>query len=140
MNHHNDQGSATLEAVILVPGLLLFLGLLIMGGRVWIAHNSVEQAAEDAARTASISRTATQARTTAQTEAMASLRRQGLQCATTNVTVDTSGFAVPVGQPAQVTATVTCQVSLGDLGAPFPGTRTVTATATSPLDTYRGRQ
>jgi hypothetical protein len=56
------------------------------------------------------------------------------------VDVDTSGFRVPVGLPAQVRATVTCVVALGDLALPgFPGSRTVTATAVSPVDTYRER-
>jgi hypothetical protein len=51
----------------------------------------------------------------------------------TTVTVDTAGFAAPVGTPATVTATVRCVVNLADLAVPgVPGTRTVTATATSP--------
>ena len=38
------------------------------------------------------------------------------------------------------TATVACVVNLADLSLPgVPGTRTVTATATSPIDTYRER-
>ena len=32
---------------------------------------------------------------------------QGLHCLSTRITVDTSGFARPVGTPAEVTATVT---------------------------------
>lgn len=129
----------TLEVVVLAPALLLLVGLLVVGGRVMMASNAVEQAAADAARTASISRTASQASSTAESEARAALARQGLQCSTIAVQLDTSGFAVPVGQPAEVTATVTCDVRLADLGAPFPGSHTVTATAVSPLDTYRER-
>ena len=57
-----------------------------------------------------------------------------------DVALDVAGFAVPVGLPAQVMATVTCVVALADLALPgFPGSRTVTATAVSPLDTYRER-
>ena len=52
----------------------------------------------------------------------------------------TTGFATPVGTPATVSATVTCVVELSDLALPgVPGTRTVTVTVTSPLDTYRER-
>ena len=59
----------------------------------------------------------------------------------TAVTVDTAGFAAPVGTPATVTATVRCVVNLADLAVPgVPGTRTVTATASSPVDTFRERQ
>ena len=42
---------------------------------------------------------------------------------------------------AQVTATVTCKVDVADLAIPgLPGTRTITATASSPVDAYRERR
>jgi len=45
-----------------------------------------------------------------------------------------------VGTPATVTATVRCVVNLADLAVPgVPGARTVTATASSPVDTFRER-
>ena len=76
----------------------------------------------------------------AATSAAATLANQQLQCATTLVLVDTSGFAKPVGTPAAVTVTVTCVVNLSDVAIPgLPGTLPITATMTSPLDTYRGR-
>ena len=55
--------------------------------------------------------------------------------------MDTTGFSVPVGEPAQVSATVTCAVRLSDLTAVpgMPGSRALTATFTSPLDPYRAR-
>jgi Flp pilus assembly protein TadG len=136
----DDRGAATLEFVVLAPVLLALLGLLIMAGRVAIASNSVEAAADEAARSASISRTAAGARSAAQDGARRSLAAQDLRCSSVQVDVDTSGFAVPVGLPAQVRATVTCVVALADLALPgFPGSRTVTATAVSPVDTYRER-
>jgi Flp pilus assembly protein TadG len=135
-----DRGAVTLEFVVLAPALLGLLGLLIVAGRVAIASNSVEAAADEAARSASISRTASGARSAAEDGARRSLGRQDLQCSSVSVDVDTAGFAVPVGVPAQVRATVTCDVRLADLALPgFPGSRTVTATAVSPLDTYRER-
>jgi hypothetical protein len=40
-----------------------------------------------------------------------------------------------------VTATVTCKVEVADLAIPgLPGTRTITATASSPVDAYRERR
>ncbi len=136
----DDRGAVTLEFVVVAPALLALLGLLVMAGRVAIASNSVESAADEAARTASISRTASGARAAAEDGARRSLAEQGLQCSSVQVGVDTAGFAVPVGLPAQVHATVTCVVQLSDLALPgFPGSRTVTATAVSPLDTYRER-
>jgi len=140
VSRRDDRGSVTLEFVVLAPVLLALLGLLIMAGRVAIASNSVEAAADEAARSASISRTAAGARSSAQDGARRSLAQQDLRCTSVQVDVDTSGFAVPVGLPAQVRATVTCVVSLADVALPgFPGSRTVTATAVSPVDTYRER-
>lgn len=135
-----DRGSASIEAVILAPAFLLFVALIIAAGRVSIAHQRVDAAAAEAARAASIARTASQARADATSRADYTLTNQNLQCALLTVTVDTSGFTVPVGTPATVTATVTCVVDLADLTVPgLPGTLQVVATATSPLDTYRGR-
>ena len=96
-------------------------------------------AARDAARQASISLNPGQAQTAALSSAMTALDQDGLDCRPV-VTVDTSGFGVPVGQPATVSATVTCTVSLSDLLVPgLPGSRTLTATFTSPLDPFRER-
>jgi Flp pilus assembly protein TadG len=135
-----DRGSATIEAVIVAPAFLLFVGLIIGAGRVAIAHQSVEAAAAEAARTASVARTAGQARADATSSAEHTLVNQGLQCATLTVAVDTTGFSTPVGTPARVTATVVCVVRLSDLSVPgMPGTLRVEATVGSPLDTYRGR-
>jgi len=65
---------------------------------------------------------------------------QALQCTAVSVTVDTSGFAASPGLPATVTATVSCPVRLADLAVPgLPGTRTVSHTAVSALDTFRER-
>src|SRR6478735_7313694 len=135
-----ERGSAVIETVIGVPAFLLFVGLIIFAGRMAIAHQAVEAAATSAARSASISRTQGEAEGAASSSATATLADQGLTCATTAVTVDTTGFAAPVGTPAQVTATVTCEVNLTDLSVPgIPGTKTVTATMRSAIDTYRER-
>ncbi len=140
MRRRDERGVVTLEFVVLTPVLIALLGLLVMAGRVAIASNSVQAAADEAARSASISRTASAARSGAEAGARRSLARQDLRCATVRVEVDTGGFATPVGLPARVSATVTCVVQLADLALPgFPGSRTVTATAVSPLDTYRER-
>lgn len=136
----DDGGSAVLEAVLVVPAVMLIVGLAVVGGRLAIAGQAVESAATDAARAASIARTQGQAATQATAAASSSLTNQNLRCSPQQVSVDTSGFATPVGTPASVRATVTCVVSLADLALPgFPGSRTVTATMISPLDTYRDR-
>lgn len=136
----NERGSATVEAVIGVPAFLLLTTLVVLGGRIAIATQAVQAAASDAARAASIARTAATARGDATTAARHSLANQDLACTTTSVTLDTRAFAAPIGTPGQVHATVTCALPLGDLGVPgLAGTKTITATMSSPLDTYRGR-
>lgn len=129
-----------IEAVILAPAFMLFVALIIMAGRMTIAQQAVEAAANDAARSASIARTQSQADASATSSAVSTLNSQGLHCSSTSVSVDTSGFTVTVGTAAHVSATVSCQVPLGELALPgVPGSRTVTATMRSPIDTYRGR-
>lgn len=133
-----DAGSITLEVAILAPALLLLLGLLIFAGRVGVARSAVEHSAAVAARDASMARTADAARVAA-SDAM--LRELGSQdCSSASLAVDTTGFAVPLGQPAVVQVTVTCVVSIADLAIPgLPGERVLTATFVSPLDAHRAR-
>ncbi len=134
-----DRGNAALEIVILGPVLLFLFGLLIAAGRTSIAQGSVAAAARDAARQASISRDPAAARAAALASAQQALSQDSIDC-TPVVTVDTGGFAVAVGRPARVTARVTCQVPLADLLVPgMPGSRTLRASFTSPLDPFRAR-
>ena len=136
-----ERGSAALEAAIGLPAFMLFVALIILAGRVAIATQAVDSAATASARTASIARTAGDANASARSAAAASLADQNLRCVSTTVTLDTTGFSAPLGTPATVIATVRCVVNLADLALPgVPGTRTVTATATSPVDTFRERQ
>jgi Flp pilus assembly protein TadG len=135
-----ERGSAAIETAIGVPAFLLFIALIIGAGRVAIARQAVEAAAAEGARSASIARTQSAADHEAATSAAATLANQQLQCATTQVIVDTSEFAKPVGTPATVTVTVTCVVNLSDVAIPgLPGMLPITEAMTSPLDTYRGR-
>lgn len=136
--HRSDGGSVTLELVVLAPALILTLLLAIAAGRIAQAHQAVEAAARDAARQASIARDPTTARTTALTSAQTSLAREGLHCRP-DVTANTSGFALPIGQPSTVTAHVACTVQLADIAAVSVPSTTVTASFASPLDPYRGR-
>lgn len=140
LHARGQRGSTTLELVVWAPGLLLLIALLTVAGRVNSANAAVEQAATDAARTATLARTAASAEQQARQHAQQTLAAQGLTCTTTTVTVDTAGFGTSPGQPGTLTATVTCPVRLSDLGVPgLPGTRTVTHTAVSSLDTFRER-
>jgi Flp pilus assembly protein TadG len=134
-----DDGSAALELVVLAPVLLGLLGLVIAAGRTTIAQASVDAAARDAARQASISLTPAAAQKAGQASGSAALRQDGLACVPV-IVVDTNQFAKPPGQPATVTATVSCTLSLASLAVPgLPGTARLQASFTSPLDVYRSR-
>ena len=135
-----ERGSAAIETVVIVPAFLLFVLLILYAGRVAVTRQAVQAAAAEAARAASIARSSAEAQRDGAGGAAAALRNQGLPCRSQRVVLDTTGFAAPVGAPATVTATVTCQLDLADLTLPgLPGSRTVTATMTSPIDTYRER-
>lgn len=136
-----ERGSVAIEAAIGVPAFGLFIAMISLGGRVEIANQSVEAAAYEAARAASIERTQSEAISSGKSVATSSLHDQGLQCATTSITVNAAAFNAPLGTTAHVTATVTCKLDLADLSIPgLPGTRTITATASSPVDAYRERR
>jgi Flp pilus assembly protein TadG len=139
-HRQGDDGNAALELVILAPVLLALLGLVIAAGRTSIAQGSVDAAARDAARQASISLTAPAAQSAGQASARAALRRDGLDC-TPVIVIDTSQFeTVQPGLPATVTASVACTVSLANLSLPgLPGSVSLQARFSSPLDVYRSR-
>jgi Flp pilus assembly protein TadG len=139
-DHRTAQGSATVELALLVPALLLMLGLLAAGGRVWFARTTVTEAANSASRAASLARSAGEAATTGRAAAEQSLSTGGLRCANTEITINTAAFGVPVGTPATVTSSVRCRVSFSDLLLPgTPGSINLSATGASALDTYRSR-
>ncbi|MFE0201566.1 pilus assembly protein, partial [[Kitasatospora] papulosa] len=68
------------------------------------------------------------------------IQGEGITCQASSVVVDTSGYALDIGVEANVTATIACTADLSDIGLPgLPGSKTLTASWTSPIDTYRGR-
>ena len=136
----DDAGNAALELVVLAPVIFILIALVVAAGRTSIAQGSVDAAARDAARQASISLTPGAAQAAAQSSAQAALSGDGLDCHP-KVHVDTTQFTeVPTGLPASVTATVRCQVPLSDLVVPgLPGSRTLWFSFSSPLDPYRER-
>jgi len=131
-----DEGSVAAEVAIAIPVLvavLLFVGVLVARGVD--ARLRLDDAAHQAARAASLTRTPAAATSAAQQAATASLAHAGVDCADPTVTVDTSDF-----QPGgMVTVTVSCRLHLSPAAALLAtgDQRTLTATASSPIDTYR---
>jgi Flp pilus assembly protein TadG len=135
--YDSDRGSMALETVILAPVTLLGFVLVVAFGRATIAHGAVEAAARDAARQASLSRTADDAQTAAYSSALAALERNDLHCVP-QVNVDASGLNREPGENAAVIVTVVCTVDLADIALPgVPGSTTLKASFTSPIDPYR---
>ena len=129
-----------MELAVLAPALLLLLSFAVWAGRTQIADNAVAEAARAAAREASLAVDAETAVVLATAQAEATLARQGLRCQGVGVTVDTAGFTVPLGDSGDVTVSVTCTVTMTDLLAPgLPGSVTVDASFSSPVDAYRER-
>jgi Flp pilus assembly protein TadG len=136
----DQRGSATVEITLLIPALLITLGLLIIGGRIWFARTTVNEAANSAARAASLARSAAEAAAIGRSAAHQSLSTDGLRCASTSVEIDTAGFGVPVGTPATITTSIDCHVAFADLLLPrIPGGVNLSAIGASALDTYRSR-
>jgi len=149
-----DRGSVSVEVAILAPAFLALVALAGVAGRTAIANEAIEVAAHDAARAASISRTAVEARDAALEAAQIRLGWEGLSC-TQPPTLTFAGrvngtasgfdeaFASDLGQHAAVVVTVSCDVSVQDLRMSLlPGMPTHTAaeaTFVSPLDAYRSR-
>lgn len=132
-----DAGNAVVETAILAPLFIALLAGLLVAMRVMHGSAVVAQAAADAARQASIARTAGQARASATASAMRTLHDRGLHC-TPSVRLDLSGFHRPVGQATTVSARVTCVIRLSDLTLTWmPGARTVTKAHRSSIDPYR---
>ncbi|MFI0724345.1 TadE/TadG family type IV pilus assembly protein [Streptomyces sp. NPDC021224] len=128
-----SSGSATVELVLGVPVLVLMFWLLIYCGRASDTRLRIEDAAHQGARAATSDRTASAAAADARATATAALSDAGITCR--SVTVTTRGSLAP---GSAVTVTVTCTVGLEDLVLlHLPGTTTVTAHFTAPVDTYR---
>lgn len=130
-----DAGSSTAEALIGIVSLVAVLMFIVMCGRLVSAQIDLDAAASAAARAGSLARSDGAARADADSAARETLADRGVTCRQVAVSVNTGGLR-PGGA---VTATVTCSVPLSDLGLLLvPGSRTVQATSTSPIDQWRG--
>ena len=134
----SDRGAVALELVVLVPALMMLIGLVVGGARIWTARATVDEAAHRAARTATVLSDARTSAGAAEETARANLT--DVPCRDTTVAVDAAALHRPPGTPGTVRVTVGCTVALGDLILPgLPGELTLQAGAASVVDRYRGR-
>jgi len=149
----HDSGLASIELVILLPAFVLLVLLATYLGRTNVAQSSIDGAAQDAARAASLQRNKTDALAAAQTAAKTTLdpdptEKSPSPCVPGTVTATitnaalTDPFQTPLGTPARVDVKVSCTVYLSELvfpGLPISGNVTMTSTFSSPIDDYRVR-
>ncbi len=137
----DERGAAAVELALIVPLLVLLLGVVVGGARIWLARTGVEQLAAGAARAGSLARTPGEAEAAAKSLVHAHAAADDLRCVEIEVEVDARSLANPPGTPARVEVQVSCAVGLADLIVPgWPGRLTVSASGLSVVDTYRGRQ
>ena len=132
-----------IEAVIGVPAFMLFVLLIICGGRFAIARPG-RRGGGRRRRPGRLDRPHPgpgRSRDGTCRRRRAALSDQGLRCASQQVRRGHAGFGAPVGTPATVTATVDlCRRPVATWRCPAcPASRTITATMSSPIDTYRER-
>lgn len=131
----DDRGSAAVELTLLTPLLLVLLLFVVALGRFGQARADIDGAARDAARAASLRRSAPAATAAAQETAQQALSERRITCAELNVDVDTAAFA-PGGS---VRVEVTCNVLLSDLSLlRLPGSKQMRGHYTAVIDTFRG--
>lgn len=136
----SESGAASVELVLITPVLVAILLLLVAGGRLAIAGQSVESAAAAAARAVSLEPSSSGASAVAITTAERTILEHGVPCSSVTVTVDAAALDAMLGLSGSVHVTVHCTVPLGDVTLPsIEGVRTMTATASSPVDAYRAR-
>lgn len=119
------------EVVILTPVLLMFIYLIVAGGRYVAVQGEVEATARDAARAASFERSFGAAQAVA-ADVMNSSLDPDVSCQGLSF----GGTSFVAG--GQVTVTLDCRVSYDGLGLiGLPGSVSVDGTSTAPLDQYR---
>ncbi|MBB1484647.1 pilus assembly protein [Tessaracoccus sp. MC1865] len=132
--------AVSVEASVVLPALVLFIGLLLTLARGVLAEQHVGAAAAAGARAASLERSVPAAQREARSAIEQALLQRDVACRHTAVDTDATGVARALGTQAAVTVSITCAVELADISLPFiPGTISVTAERASPVDPLRGK-
>lgn len=128
----HERGSMSVEIVLMVPILVLFLLLVLAGGRYVAVRADIESAARDAARAASFERTTASARSAALT----AVGNSGVDDSFSSCAVTSIGGQFEAGGVVDVT--VRCTVSNAGLSLiGLSGSRQFEATSSAPIDQYR---
>ena len=134
MKRNTLRGSLTVEALILVPALMMLFLLIVYVGRLTDASFRVHRAADVSARIASQSNF-TSMISLGVTAAHKDLGGSASICERIDVSI-TRG---KIGRIQTVTTSIRCVVSFSGLGLLSPPQRTVRATSTEVVDYFSGR-
>jgi Flp pilus assembly protein TadG len=133
--YNDERGSAAAELTLLTPLLIILLLFVVLCGRLVDTRLRLDDAAHQAARSASLARSPSQADADARSTADAALSSAGVTCESLAVSTDTQGLR----PGATITVTVSCSVGLSDLTLlDIPGSKTIESTFSSIVDVYRG--
>jgi Flp pilus assembly protein TadG len=129
-----QDGAVSTELAVLTPLLIGFVLLVVFAGRVTQAQGDVANAAQEAARAASLTADPQAAEQAADATAAANLAEGTVGCRRLDMTVDTSNFTAG----GWVGVTVRCGADFSDLAMlAVPGSRTFESTAVEVIDAYR---
>ncbi len=133
-----DEGSMSVEIVLLTPVLILFMLLVVACGRYVDLMGELQATTRDAARAASIQRSAGEAQLAA-----VEIVQEGLSDRANCGPVQVNYQPGPPDNRAvlgRVTTELSCTVSYDDLGLlGLPGSATLTTSSHAPLDAFRAQ-
>lgn len=129
----SERGSLSLELCLLVPVLLLVMAFIAGAATLVRARSDVDDAAWEAARSASLSRSGADASIAAHQAVERRLASERWSCGSQTVNVDVSRFE-PGGM---VAVEVTCTVRLAEAGLFLPGASHLRSRAAEPLERFR---
>jgi len=134
MKINTSRGSLTVEALILVPALIMLFLLIVYVGRLTDASFRVHRAADVSARIASQSNFNSMI-----SQGVVAARKDLAGSASSCERADVSITRGKIGRIQTVTSSISCVVSSSGLGILSLPNRTVRATSTEVVDYFSGR-
>lgn len=142
-DHRTEDGVTAIEVVILAPVLMAMILFIMYLGRVTTTQQNVQRAARDAARAGSLAITRDDAQTAIDSVLTETLGDQRGRCQL--APLDLTAIGQDTGAEGDwdsgiIQVRLTCNIPTDDLGLLAIGSKTFTAVATEPVDTWRSRQ
>lgn len=135
----SQSGMAVVELLMIFPVMVLFLELIVLGGRVGVAGSDVATAAREAARQATLTNSRGAAVGVVAPVALRSLVDRGYACEAPTASL---GAATRFEAGGVVEVVVRCRLNLSDLDllSVAPGGIVVEQRVVEPIDRYRAVQ